>query len=713
MTLRDLIVSIDFDDIDINRLLRVDTAMDQIEDGLMAMGRDVKDAGREFKTLERHGGSAMDEIRSETKQAETAIDALGDEGKRAMDQIEDGADDARKKTQQFNKEVDRSGGSMNSLMGTAKKVAGVLATVFAIDKAKDLGLSMIENAAAAQATNSQFEQVYKGMEGTATDALNAIGDQTNILPTRLKGSFISMAAFAKTSGADTAQALKISERATLAAADGAAFMDKSIEDVTESMKSFLKGNFENDAALGISATEFTRNSAATELFGKKFKDLSEIQKQETLLKMVEDGNKLSGALGQAAREGDGFENILGNMKQRWEDLKATLGGKLLDPAIDAMKAITKYMGTIDTDKIAALFEKGVDGAGKFFEVGMAVKDTIMALYNDTGDVSDIWQKMGLSKENADLIAELGEILKTGLGLGLDIATDAFDLFIAGLTWAKDNMGLITALGYGVAGSLVAFQVATQGALLIGTLTKAMALFKVGQYGAMAAQLGLNTAMLASPLTWIVVGIGAVIAIGVLLYRNWDTVSEKAGKLWDKTKEVFGGMYDWGVSKIQPVADFFSNLGAKFGDFKDKITSFKLPDWVNSIGGKIGGAVKWLAGGKPAVDGSHATGLNRVPFDGYTAELHKDEAVLTARQADALRASGVLSGNSQKPNVDTQSQNISSGSGRVAGGGGTFAPQVHIQIDGTGLNEEQVGQKVKEKVDEALEAFFRKMNLKQA
>lgn len=43
-----------------------------------------------------------------------------------------------------------------------------------------------------------------------------------------------------------------------------------------------------------------------------------------------------------------------------------------------------------------------------------------------------------------------------------------------------------------------------------------------------------------------------------------------------------------------------------------------------------------------VNGSHFSGLDRVPFDGYVAELHKDEAVLTAAEANAMRdlSSGV-------------------------------------------------------------------------
>lgn len=39
---------------------------------------------------------------------------------------------------------------------------------------------------------------------------------------------------------------------------------------------------------------------------------------------------------------------------------------------------------------------------------------------------------------------------------------------------------------------------------------------------------------------------------------------------------------------------------------------------------------------PAIDGSHADGLGYVPFDGYIAELHKGETILTAQEAAAYR-----------------------------------------------------------------------------
>lgn len=42
----------------------------------------------------------------------------------------------------------------------------------------------------------------------------------------------------------------------------------------------------------------------------------------------------------------------------------------------------------------------------------------------------------------------------------------------------------------------------------------------------------------------------------------------------------------------------------------------------------------------AIDGSHASGLSYVPFDGYIAELHEGERILTKQQAQGYRGSGI-------------------------------------------------------------------------
>ncbi|MEH7389656.1 hypothetical protein [Bacillus sp. JJ1474] len=479
----------------------------------------------------------------------------------------------------------------SSFTNVAKSVVGLAAAYMGFSAVKDLTTDMIELAAAAKATEAQFEQVFTGIQSNAENALNRVAEETQVLPSRLKGSFISMAAFAKTAGADGEKALSIAERATLAAADGAAFYDKSIEEVTESLQSFLKGNFANDAALGISATEMTRNAAAADLFGKKYKDLTELQKQETLLKMVEDGNKLSGAMGQASREGDGFENVIGNLKQSWADLKANMGQAILEPVVKVLQGMTTAVLNFDPKPVTSFLEKSVkfgktvkdvfwtikesvmslyydtgevsdlwqnlglpknvsDNIASFGEVlrtvarGIGtVKETIMSLYYDTGEVSDLWQNMGFSERTSDLIATFAELLKTTIAGSITFVKDAA---VGTFNFIKNNWSLIGPVIAGVAASVAALKMG------IVAITAVKTTWTAVTTAVQVATALLNGTLAISPLGWVAIAIGVVVTAGILLWKNWDTVIEKAGQLWEWLKKVWSGIEKGFASAWQAV-----------------------------------------------------------------------------------------------------------------------------------------------------------------
>ena len=221
----------------------------------------------------------------------------------------------------------------------------------AVDKLKDFAVGSVETAAQVRAANSQYSQAFGDMKDQATDALEKISDETDITTTRMQGAYTMLYAFVKTTGADSSEALGIAQRAMSAAADSAAYYDKSIEEVTETLQSFLKGNYENDAALGIAATETTRNAKANELYAKSFNELSESQKVDTLLAMVEAGNKASGALGQAARESDSWENVNGELSESLRQLQARIGNAALDKMVPVIQKITEKSNELieDTD----------------------------------------------------------------------------------------------------------------------------------------------------------------------------------------------------------------------------------------------------------------------------------------------------------------------------------------------------------------------------
>lgn len=274
--------------------------------------------------------------------------------------IDQGISGITKSLGKISKNTTQAISSLNALGNSVKKLGSVIATVFAAKQIIQFGKEALEAASDLEAVESQFAQVFGNLADEAGKSLSEIASQSGILENRMKASYTKIAAFAKTTGMDTADSLDLANRAMVAVADSAAFYDRSLEETTESLQSFLKGNYENDAALGLSATEYTRNAAANKLYGKSFIELSEAQKQLTLLQMVEDANALSGALGQAAREADTWTNQIGNLSQAWKNLKANLGKFVLPMAIQAVKMITNVINALN-----AMLAKLSTAAGAF------------------------------------------------------------------------------------------------------------------------------------------------------------------------------------------------------------------------------------------------------------------------------------------------------------------------------------------------------------
>ena len=95
----------------------------------------------------------------------------------------------------------------------------------------------------------------------------------------------------------------------------------------------------------------------------------------------------------------------------------------------------------------------------------------------------------------------------------------------------------------------------------------------------------------------------------LLPKMIDAGGKIITNLWEGMKSVFTSVAEWITNSLSnlfaPIGDFFSNLFAPIGDFFGGIGSF--------------------------FSGSHANGLDYVPYNGYIAQLHEGERVLTKQE----------------------------------------------------------------------------------
>ncbi|CAE6692715.1 hypothetical protein LMG22931_00448 [Paraburkholderia nemoris] len=109
----------------------------------------------------------------------------------------------------------------------------------------------------------------------------------------------------------------------------------------------------------------------------------------------------------------------------------------------------------------------------------------------------------------------------------------------------------------------------------------------------------------------------------------------------KAYNASSGQYQSDLAQVMQSMDYASSSAdAQLNQLKEMVKG--IVD-VNTSVQTVAEAIAQLQGWT-SVNGSHAQGLYRVPFDGYIAELHRGERVLTASEARTLDA--------QRPSVQT-------------------------------------------------------------
>lgn len=121
------------------------------------------------------------------------------------------------------------------------------------------------------------------------------------------------------------------------------------------------------------------------------------------------------------------------------------------------------------------------------------------------------------------------------------------------------------------------------------------------------------------------------------------LDEAMGQLGETLAPVAAGLKDVFAEGVYAAADAVAWLIKKIEaaiqwlkDLNDRISNSK--EWKDFTTGEHTPSSDYQALlDSYKIDGSHAAGLYRVPYDGYVAELHRGERVLTSGEADAYNA----------------------------------------------------------------------------
>jgi len=183
-----------------------------------------------------------------------------------------------------------------------------------------------------------------------------------------------------------------------------------------------------------------------------------------------------------------------------------------------------------------------------------------------------------------------------------------------------------------------------------------------------AQWALNAAMNANIFGLVAIAIGLVIAAGVLLYKNWDTVKQKTHELWVNLKNTFADGANFVIGKLNKIIEAINKITGKH------IAQIEMVGYdtsLNSMGG-FRQMDRYAAGGiasRPSIFGDAgpemAIPLERTPRS--MGLLQQTANMLGAGQPQVM----------QRQPIANMASNLSVD--RSRGDSITFAPQ--IRVDG--------------------------------
>ena len=344
-------------------------------------------------------------------------------------------------------------------------------------------------------------------------------------------------------------------------------------------------------ALGVSLTDSEGNvkplAAQMVDLRNKFAGLTDAQKAEYAAGIA-GKEAMSGLLAIVNASETDFNNLTnaiaksdGTAKAMADTMNNNLQGKItfLKSAVEGV-GITFYDSI--KDKASGAVQSLTDKISKWQQDG-----TIDMIAKKVGDGLTTFVNKG-SEVVSWVVQNKDTIIGAAKAIAIAIGTIKFIKLVGDTANAIHNIGLFGKTVFTISKA----NLPALGTAISGAATKFGGLIKAGV-----------SFVAANPF---VLGIAAAIAIGVLLWKNWDNVKKWAVDLWNKTKEVFGGIRDSIGNAVQAARDKVSEtctgikdsfIGA-FEGAKTKVSEFF--DWIDKKIESVPVLGDLYKGGKSAV-----------------------------------------------------------------------------------------------------------------
>ncbi|WP_212934952.1 phage tail protein [Bacillus hominis] len=611
--LRNLTVGIDFDTVNTSVLDQIERDVEDIEDALQEMGGEIDEVMAEFSLMATTGSEAFDEISSEAHSAASAIDEIGDEaqgaasGLAAMAAVGDGMLDG------VESQADQAAQALDEVGDQAGEASTEMVGMGATGSVAMEELERAARAAAREVDNvgdeAQTSALKIGLIVTAIGALTAVGTAAAApLVAGIMGLAASFAAAGIGAAAYGAVAVsvlgQVFESATqvdqiqekIDNADSAKeriAAQKELAALYDGMSESQKGALQQLQEFKSFWGDFTKQfeNPIFDAFNQGLK-----LAQSMLTGLAPTIANVSAVVTQLLEEMNGFVSG-GGLNSFFEWLSTTASSSLYNWAHIAGNVFQGFFGMLQAfTPLGKEMENGLVGiTEKFAQWGQSLSSndsfkSFIEYVKTNGPV--LWDVLG------NVASVIGDIITAAAPLGTIVLqafsdltgklseitpglTDIVTAMIDAGTSIKDNWEPISAILIGAAAAVGAFKIMTMGLTIIQGINALMIAWRAGTVAQTLAMWGLNGALLANPLTWIAIAIGAVIAIGILLYQNWDTIKAKATELWGTITEAWGSLVDW-------TKQTWNDMGAAISEAWDAAV-----EWVmTGVQSMVEGVTQW-------------------------------------------------------------------------------------------------------------------------
>ena len=485
--------------------------------------------------------------------------------------------------------IGKSGGQATKNLEQSFKNAGKAMSDTGKSLSKNVTAPLVGVGTAAVMTVAKFDdsmsqvQALSGATGKELDDLRGLAKKLGAETAHSASDAADAMGYLALAGYDTNQILEATPHMLNLASAGGMDLARTADIVTDSMSGFgMEANRSKEAADVFAKAQSITNTNVEQL-GEAMKYASstanaagmDIQKTSAVLGMFANAGIKGGMAGttfnamlrdlkKANAEGklaiEGTNIALYNQDGSMRDLGAVMA--------DVEKA-TEGMTTAQRDAaMSAIFgEQSIRGANIMLEQGSdKYKELEQAMYGSSGtaeEMADIMEDnvagafRALASQTEGIMIQLGEQLAPIIKDTIIPLVQSFGEKISNLIeWFAGldddtKKTILTILGIVAAvGPVLVILGKVAGA--VGTIIGIFPKLKTAWAAVTTVSNLFNMSLLANPITWIIVGIMALIAAIVLLWKNWESVSQWLSDSWEWLKETATAVF-------QAIADFFTGI----------------------------------------------------------------------------------------------------------------------------------------------------------